>query len=135
MRQTACVARDLPARETVAAAQERLAVSATRLMQGCSAAGILVLRDGRVQTPAPVGQLVIDSGPLRERLGRGACFDAARTHEGDRVCRIGTLTAERQRRPRCAPRPHAQMRDVVAPRHVIGKAVGILMGMRRVTEE
>ncbi|MFD9389481.1 GAF and ANTAR domain-containing protein [Streptomyces sp. NPDC060000] len=190
--QMASMARDLLAQESVDATLRRITASATELVDGCDAAGILVLQDKRVETLAPTDQLVVDSDQLQARLGEGPCFDAAHSAQGERVFRIGDLTAQRSRWPAYAPqahalgvgsmmgfllftddedlgalnfysrkpgafteasemagwllashaaiafssaRTHAQMEHAVATRHVIGEAMGILMGSHHITEE
>lgn len=190
--QMAAMARDLLAQESVDATLNRITGSATELVEGCDAAGILVLRGKEVQTYAPTHKLVTDSDRLQERLREGPCFDAARTKEGERVFRIPDLTREQPRWPAYAPqahrlgvgsmvgfllytedeelgalniyshnpgaftevselagwllashaavafasaRTHAQMERAVATRHMIGEAMGILMGSHDLTEE
>jgi transcriptional regulator with GAF, ATPase, and Fis domain len=190
--QMATMARDLLAQESVKGTLERITASATELVDGCDAAGILVLHDSKVETLAPTHDLVTESDELQQQLGEGPCFDAARSTEGERVFRIADLTAEQQRWPAFAPRAralgvgsmmgfllftddeefgalnlysrrpgafteaselagwllashaaiafssartHAQMEQAVATRHVIGEAMGILMGSRHLTEE
>lgn len=190
--QMASMARDLLAQESVEATLERITASATELVDGCDAAGILVLRDAKVETLAPTHRLVVDSDLLQQRLSEGPCFDAARTSQGERVFRISNLTGEHQRWPAYAPqaralgvgsmmgfllftedenlgalnlysrvpgaftetselvgwllashaavafssaRTHAQLEQAVATRHVIGEAMGILMGRDHVTEK
>ncbi|MFF7266294.1 GAF and ANTAR domain-containing protein [Streptomyces sp. NPDC008159] len=190
--QMATMARDLLAQESVQGTLERITASATELVDGCDAAGILVLHDSKVETLAPTHDLVTESDELQQQLGEGPCFDAARSSEGERVFRIADLTAEQQRWPAFAPRArtlgvgsmmgfllftddeelgalnlysrrpgafteagelagwllashaavafssartHAQMEQAVATRHVIGEAMGILMGSRHLTEE
>lgn len=105
--QMASMARDLLAQESVDATLERITSSATELVDGCDAAGILVLRAGRVETLAPTDQLVVDSDRLQERLGEGPCFDAARHAEGERVFRIANLAGEQPSWPAYGPRAHA----------------------------
>ncbi|GAA3589282.1 GAF and ANTAR domain-containing protein [Streptomyces osmaniensis] len=190
--QMASMARDLLSQDSVAATLERITTSATELVEGCDAAGILVLHDSTVESLAPTHQMVIDSDQLQQRLGEGPCFDAARTGQGERVFRIADLTGLQQRWPAYAPqahalgvgsmmgfllftddedlgalnlysrkpgaftdaselagwllashaavafssaRTHAQMEQAVATRHLIGEAMGILMGSHHVTEE
>lgn len=191
--QMASMARDLLAQDSVNATLERITASATELVDGCDAAGILVLHGTQVETLAPTDQLVIDSDRLQGRLREGPCFDAARSSQGERVFRIADLTGEQQKRwPAYAPqahalgvgsmmgfllftededlgalnlysrkpggftetselagwllashaavafssaRTHAQMEQAVATRHIIGEAMGILMGARHLTEE
>ncbi|WP_212912201.1 GAF and ANTAR domain-containing protein [Streptomyces sp. TS71-3] len=186
------MARDLLAQDTVNTTLERITRSAVELVQGCDAAGILILQGGAVQTLAPTDQMVIDSDQLQERLAEGPCFDAAYGPTDDRVFRIADLTDEQPRWPSYAPearklkvgsmmgfllytededlgalnlyshlpgafteasetagwvlashaavafsgaRTHAQMQHALDTRHVIGEAMGILMGSRRLTEE
>ncbi|MEV5911225.1 antitermination regulator [Streptomyces sp. WAC 01325] len=188
----ASMARDLLAQDSVAATLERITASTTELVEGCDAAGILVLHDNTVESLAPTHQMVTDSDQLQQRLGEGPCFDAARTAQGERVFRIADLTGLQQRWPAYAPqahalgvgsmmgfllftededlgalnlyshkpgafteasevagwllashaavafssaRTHAQMEQAVATRHLIGQAMGILMGSHHLTEE
>ena len=92
--QMASMARDLLAQDSVHTTLERITHSATELVEGCDAAGILVLHGTAVETLAPTEKLVVDSDRLQERLGEGPCFDAARTAEGERVFRITDFTRE-----------------------------------------
>ncbi|MEU6259899.1 GAF and ANTAR domain-containing protein [Streptomyces sp. NPDC047043] len=190
--QMASMARDLLAQESVGATLERITHSATELVEGCDAAGILMLHGKKVETLAPTEQLVVDSDRLQEQLGEGPCFDAARTVDGERVFRIADFTREQPAWPGYAPRArelgvgsmmgfllytedeelgalniysrnpgvftdaselagwllashaaiafssartHAQMEHAVATRHVIGEAMGILMGAHNLTEK
>ncbi|MEU9899082.1 GAF and ANTAR domain-containing protein [Streptomyces phaeochromogenes] len=190
--QMASMARDLLAQESVDATLERITESVTELVDGCDAAGILVVHDAKVETIAPTHHLVTNSDLLQQRLSEGPCFDAARSSQGERVFRISDLTGEHQRWPAYAPqaralglgsmmgfllftededlgalnlyshepgaftetselvgrmlashaavafssaRTHAQMERAVATRHVIGEAMGILMGRHHVTEK
>ncbi|WNZ14791.1 GAF and ANTAR domain-containing protein [Streptomyces sp. 11x1] len=188
----ASMARDLLAQPSVDSTLERITASATELVEGCDAAGILVLHGTSAETLAPTDQLVVDSDRLQERLREGPCFDAARDSEGERVFRISDFTAEQPRWSAYAPqarrlgvgsmmgfllfteeedlgalnlysrrpgafteiselagwllashaavafssaRTHAQLERAVATRHVIGEAMGILMGSHQLTEE
>lgn len=190
--QMAAMARDLLAQQSVDATLGRITHSATELVEGCAAAGILVMRGTEVATLAPTERLVVDSDSLQGRLGEGPCFDAARTMAGERVFRIADFTREQPRWPAYAPqahalgvgsmmgfllftedeelgalnlysrkpgafteaselagwllashaavafssaRTHAQMERAVATRHLIGEAMGILMGAHNLTEE
>ncbi|MET7355214.1 GAF and ANTAR domain-containing protein [Streptomyces mirabilis] len=103
----ASMARDLLAQESVDGTLERITASATELVEGCDAAGILVLHDAKVETLAPTHQMVIDSDQLQQRLGEGPGFDAAYSSQGERVFRIADLTGEHQRWPAYAPQAHA----------------------------
>lgn len=190
--QMATMARDLLAQETVEATLERITASATELVDGCDAVGILILHDAKVETVAPTHRLVGESDLLQQRLGEGPCFDAAHSAHGERVFRIPDLTTAEQRWPGFAPqahqlgvgsmmgfllftgdedlgalnlyshrpgaftetseltgvllashasvafssaRTHAQLERAVATRHLIGEAMGIIMGSHRLTEE
>jgi transcriptional regulator with GAF, ATPase, and Fis domain len=190
--QMATMARDLLSQDSVDATLGRITRTATELVEGCEAAGILILRGGRVQTLAPTEELVVESDRLQVGLGEGPCYDAARSSEGERVFRIPDFTRDEPRWPRYAPqarrlglgsmmgfllftddedlgalnlysrrpgvftpasetagwllashaavafssaRTHAQMEQAVATRHVIGEAMGILMGSHHLTEE
>ncbi|MGW2939371.1 GAF and ANTAR domain-containing protein [Streptomyces sp. NPDC001156] len=190
--QMAIMGRDLLAQKSVTATLERITHSAIELVEGCEAAGILILHGKQVQSLAPTDEFVSVSDQLQARLGEGPCFDAARSHEGERVFRIADLTQKQQRWPAYAPkarelgvgsmmgfllftededlgalnlysrgpgafseasemagwllashaaiafssaRTDAQMHETVTTRHVIGEAMGILMGGHHLTEE
>ncbi|MCI3928521.1 GAF and ANTAR domain-containing protein [Streptomyces sp. AN091965] len=190
--QMAAMARELLAQTSVDDTLRRITASATELVEGCDAAGILVLHGKDVETLAPTSQLVVDSDRLQGRVGEGPCFDAARSSRGARVFRIADFSKEQPRWPAYAPRAHrlgvgsmmgfllftedtdlgalnlyshepgafteaselagwllashaavafssarthAQMEQAVATRHLIGEAMGILMGSHRLTEE
>ncbi|MEU2423268.1 GAF and ANTAR domain-containing protein [Streptomyces sp. NPDC007851] len=190
--QLAAMARDLLAQQSVDSTLARITGAAMELVEGCDAAGILVLHGTKVQTLAPTDGLVVDSDRLQERLGEGPCFDVARAKDGERVFRIRDFSQEQPQWPAYAPaahrlgvgsmmgfllytedeelgalnvysrrpgaftdaselagwllashaavafasaRTHAQMERAVATRHLIGEAMGILMGSHRLTEE
>ncbi|MFJ5040320.1 GAF and ANTAR domain-containing protein [Streptomyces parvulus] len=101
--QMASLARDLLAQESVNDTLDRITGSATELVDGCDAAGILILRDRRVRSLAPTDQVVVESDALQERVGEGPCFDAARTSDGQRQYRIADFRAEAQRWPKYVP--------------------------------
>ncbi|MFD0008460.1 GAF and ANTAR domain-containing protein [Streptomyces sp. NPDC127178] len=106
-RRMASMARDLLAQDSVDATLQRITASAIELVDGCDAAGILVLHGNQVETLAPTDQLVIDSHQLQARLREGPCFDAARSTQRERVFRIADLTSEQPRWPAYAPQAHA----------------------------
>ncbi|MFG2789120.1 GAF and ANTAR domain-containing protein [Streptomyces sp. NPDC048419] len=120
--QMASMARGLLAQTSVDATLERVTTSAVELVEGCDAAGILVLRGTRVLTLAPTEQLVTDSDLLQERLGEGPCFNAARTKDGERVYRIPDFTQEQPRWPEFAPQAH-------------GLGIGSMMGFLLYTDD
>ncbi|WP_225827574.1 GAF and ANTAR domain-containing protein [Streptomyces naphthomycinicus] len=105
--QMASMSRELLAQSSVEDTLTCITSSATELVEGCDAAGILVLHGHTVQTLAPTGRLVIDSDRLQERLSEGPCFDAARTRQGARVFRIADFTHEQPRWPAYAPQARA----------------------------
>uniref|UniRef100_UPI003019B993 GAF and ANTAR domain-containing protein n=1 Tax=Streptomyces pratensis TaxID=1169025 RepID=UPI003019B993 len=97
--QMATMARDLSAQDCVSDMFELITTSATELVEGCDAAGVLVMREDRVRTLAATEQWVTDSDRLQERLQEGPCFDAARHRDGERVYRVVDMTAPHQRWP------------------------------------
>ncbi|MFF7607975.1 ANTAR domain-containing protein [Streptomyces parvulus] len=101
--QMASLARDLLAQESVNDTLDRITGSATELVDGCDAAGILILRGRQVRSLAPTDQVVVESDALQERVGEGPCFDAARTSDGQRQYRIADFRDEAQRWPRYVP--------------------------------
>lgn len=103
-RQMASMARDLLAQESVDATLGRITHAATELVEGCDAAGILVLRDDAVRTLAATDDLVVVSDRVQGELREGPCFDAAHSRTGERVYRIPDFTADAGRWPRYAPR-------------------------------
>jgi transcriptional regulator with GAF, ATPase, and Fis domain len=101
--QMASLARDLLAQDSVNDTLRRITASATELVADCDAAGILILRSGKVQSLAPTEQVVIDSDKLQGRVGEGPCFDAARTSTGERRFRIVDFADEAVRWPKYVP--------------------------------
>ncbi|MGW3661873.1 GAF and ANTAR domain-containing protein [Streptomyces sp. NPDC005141] len=101
--QMAAMAHDLLAQESVDATLERITSSATELVAGCDAAGILLVRGQEVQTLAPTDQLVVQLDQLQQRLGQGPCFDAARNSVKERVFRIPDFTLQESRWPDFVP--------------------------------
>ncbi|WP_371934708.1 GAF and ANTAR domain-containing protein [Streptomyces sp. KL118A] len=120
--QMAAMARDLLAQTSVDATLERITSSAVELVDGCEAAGILILRGQDVETLAPTHPLVVDSDRLQARNGEGPCFDAARNANGERVFRIFDVTREQPRWPAYA-----------AAARALG--VGSMMGFLLFTED
>ncbi|MBB5926377.1 SOS response-associated peptidase family protein [Streptomyces echinatus] len=114
--------RDLLAQSSVEDTLQCITSAATGLVEGCDAAGILILHGRQVKTLAPTDQLIIDSYQLQERLGEGPCFDAARSKQGERIFRIADFTQQEPRWPAYAPQAH----DL---------GVGSMMGFLLYTEE
>ena len=188
----AALARDLLAQDTVTETLERITRSATELVPGCDAAGILILHAKGIRTLAPTDQMVIDSDRLQEQLQEGPCYDVARPESDERVFRIadfrevhpgwpryvaearklglgsmmgfllyteeedlgalniysrspgafteagetaGWLLASHAAVAFSSARTHAQLEQAVATRHIIGEAMGILMGSHELTED
>jgi hypothetical protein len=96
------MARDLLAQNSVQQALDRIVTHAVKLVDGCEAAGILVVRDRQVQTLAVTDNVVRASDRLQAELREGPCFDAARQKE--EIYRISDLTSREQRWPRFVPR-------------------------------
>lgn len=97
--QMATMARDLRAQESVDATLERITGSAVELVEGCDAAGVLILRGRRVLTLAATEQVVVDSDRMQERAGEGPCLDAARRSGGGRIFRIADFAEGTARWP------------------------------------
>ncbi|MCQ8834339.1 GAF and ANTAR domain-containing protein [Streptomyces malaysiensis] len=117
----ATMARDLLAQESVEATLERITEAAVDLVEGCDAAGILVLHGRHVETLAPTDGLVVRSDRLQERLGEGPCFDAARRLGGERVFRIKDFS-----------QPEEYWPDYVGQARGLG--IGSMMGFLLYTE-
>jgi transcriptional regulator with GAF, ATPase, and Fis domain len=113
------MSRDLLAQNSVQQALDQIVNYATDLVDGCEAAGIMVARDGQVQTLAVTDNVVRASDRLQGELREGPCFDAARQKE--EVYRISDLTTREQRWPRFAP----QAREL---------GIGSMMGFLLFTE-
>ncbi|MFJ6514110.1 GAF and ANTAR domain-containing protein [Streptomyces sp. NPDC091406] len=120
--QIATMAHDLLEQDSVSGTLDRIARSATELVEGCDAAGILTLRSDQVQTLASTEPMVDESDRLQGRLKEGPCFDAARRRDGERVYRIADLTVLQQRWPAFAP-PAADL------------GIGSMMGFLLFTDE
>ncbi|MFI5662586.1 GAF and ANTAR domain-containing protein [Streptomyces sp. NPDC051684] len=101
----ASMARELLAQESVDATLRKITTWAVDQVEGCDAAGILMLRNGQVDTLAATDDLVVESDRLQGRVHEGPCFDAART--GHPVFRIKDLSTESTRWRSYAPRAHA----------------------------
>ncbi|NUS78366.1 MAG: GAF and ANTAR domain-containing protein [Streptomyces sp.] len=102
--QMATMARNLLAQESLTGTLQGITASATELVAGCDASGILVLHGKRQGSFAATEQLVTASDALQRDLREGPCFDAAHHPNGERVYRIPDLTAEAQRWPSFAPK-------------------------------
>jgi hypothetical protein len=104
--QMASMARGLLAQPSVDATLTRITYSARDLVEGCDAAGILILHGRQAQTLAPTEDMAVECDQLQARLGEGPCFDAVHHSEGERVFRIPDLTRHASRWPRFAPAAH-----------------------------
>jgi transcriptional regulator with GAF, ATPase, and Fis domain len=119
--QMASMARDLLSQESLSGTLERISGSAVELVEGCEAAGILILHGKTIETLAPTEQLVVASDRLQEQAGEGPCFDAAHTKNDERVFRVRDFAHE-SRWPAYAP----QARQL---------GVGSMMGFLLYTED
>jgi hypothetical protein len=72
---------DPPADETL----ERALEMAIATVPGCEEAGISLVRNGRVETPASVGSLAAACDRLQEDLGNGPCISALADAEAVRI--------------------------------------------------
>lgn len=104
-KQMASMARDLLAQDPVDSTIARITSSATELVEGCDAAGILVINGTTVESLAPTEQPVVDSDLLQGRCGEGPCFDAARHLQTDRVFVSAISPRNRPTGPPTLPRP------------------------------
>ena len=89
--QLADMARDLLTQESTQATLDRIAEYAVELVDGCHAAGILVVRKREVVSIAATDDLARASDQAQGDLREGPCFDA--TTQKRRVYRIADLTA------------------------------------------
>ncbi|MBK5990392.1 GAF and ANTAR domain-containing protein [Streptomyces sp. MBT58] len=97
------MAHDLLAQESVDATLERITGAATELVEGCDAAGILVLVRGEAVTLAPSQPMAAKLDQLQYELGEGPCFDAVRAAVPGRVFRVADVTGMESRWPDFVP--------------------------------
>ena len=117
-RQMASMARELLAQDSVTATLQHITASATELVEGCDAAGILAVRKGRAVTLAACGNMVSESDRLQGELGEGPCFDLARSKDGARVYRIADMTQ---------PQPDWERFAAAARELGVGSMTGVLL--------
>lgn len=96
------MARDLLSQETVQDTLNRIVDHAVRLVDGCEAAGLMVVRGGRAVTLAATDEVVRVSERLQGELGEGPCFEAY--EQTAPVFRVGDISQARDRWPRYAPK-------------------------------
>ncbi|MYU06096.1 ANTAR domain-containing protein [Streptomyces sp. SID8366] len=120
--QMASMARDLLAQPSVDATVKRITDSAHDLVEGCDAAGILLLEGRKATTLAPTHEMVTQCDQLQAHLKEGPCFDAARRTEEERVFRISDFTQHDARWPSFVP----AARDL---------GIGSMMGFLLYTED
>ncbi|MYT72456.1 MULTISPECIES: GAF and ANTAR domain-containing protein [unclassified Streptomyces] len=99
------MARSFLARDAVDETLDKIIDAAAKRVDGCDAAGVLVVRKKQVTTVASTSQIVDDSDRLQERLGEGPCLDASTLQHP--VFRIENLATETVRWRSFAPRAHA----------------------------
>ncbi|WUB59605.1 GAF and ANTAR domain-containing protein [Streptomyces sp. NBC_00582] len=119
--QMALLARKLLDQESVQATLDEIVASAVTLVEGCDAAGILAVRNGRAVTLAASEDTVLECDRLQGDLGEGPCFDLARRTDGERVYRIADLT-----------RPHPTWERFAAAVRTLG--VGSMTGLLLYTD-
>jgi len=95
------MARDLAAQESTRATLDRVVAHAVALVEGCEAAGVMVVRRGEVITLAASDNVVVASDRLQGECGEGPCFDAARNKY--EVYRITDLSTRSDQWPKYAP--------------------------------
>ncbi|WP_433872814.1 GAF and ANTAR domain-containing protein [Saccharopolyspora sp. CA-218241] len=115
------MSRDLLAQETVQGTLDSISAHAVDLVDGCEAAGIMVVhRKGRVETASATDDLVRISDETQAELGEGPCLDAA-AHSTP-AYRIADMAGEGHRWRHYAPRA----RDL---------GIGSMMGLLLYTDE
>lgn len=110
------MARDLLAQDSVQATLDRIGAHAVELVDGCEAAGILTMRNGRVNTLATTDNVARASDRVQGELGEGPCFDAVDDQQP--VYRVADVGARADRWPRYVPE---------ARRIGIGSIMGFLL--------
>ncbi len=70
------VARDLSDQSTVQGTLDRIVTHAASLVDGCTAASVMVVRRGSVETLAATAPVARDADRAQAELRRGPCFDA-----------------------------------------------------------
>jgi transcriptional regulator with GAF, ATPase, and Fis domain len=110
------MARALAAQKTVQQTLDLIVHYAVELVDGCTAASIMVLEKGRVHALAWSNELAHTSDLVQGELGEGPCFDAAR--KGHEIYRIPDMTAKVDQWPRYAHK---------ARELGIGSALGFLL--------
>jgi transcriptional regulator with GAF, ATPase, and Fis domain len=96
------MARDLLAQETVQETLDRIVNHSVNLVDGCEAAGIMVVRDKEVRTLSVSDDLVTTSDRLQGELGEGPCYDAARREQ--QVYRVSDMSERAVRWPLYSPK-------------------------------
>ncbi|GLY78552.1 GAF and ANTAR domain-containing protein [Actinoallomurus iriomotensis] len=114
------MARDLLAQDSLQETLDRIARHAVNLVQGCEAAGIMVLQNRRVHTLAATDDLVLTSDRIQGEVGQGPCFDAVRTKAESYL--VEDMRDEAERWPRYVP-------------HARELGIGSMIGFKLFTEE
>lgn len=95
------MARDLLAQDSVQKTLDRIVAHAVELVDGCEAAGVMMVEDKQVRTLSTSDDVVRASDRMQGEVGEGPCFDAARTPR--EVYRVADMTETVERWPRYAP--------------------------------
>ncbi len=101
----AAMARDLLSQDSVQATLDRIVQHAVELVEGCDAAGILVVRKREVLTIAATDNVALVSDRMQGELREGPCFDA--TTQKQHVYRIADMTLVGDLWPDYTPRARA----------------------------
>ncbi len=96
------MSRDLLAQDSLQHTLDRICAHAVQLVEGCEAAGIMVVRNGEVETLAVTDDVVRASDRMQGELGEGPCFDAAGQRE--QTYRVADLSAGEDQWPRFVPK-------------------------------
>jgi transcriptional regulator with GAF, ATPase, and Fis domain len=96
------MARDLAAQSSVRETLDRIVSHAVALVEGCEAAGVMVVHRGQVETLAASDNMVTVSDQLQSEFQEGPCFDATRNRHD--AYRITDMHSENTRWPQYAKR-------------------------------
>jgi transcriptional regulator with GAF, ATPase, and Fis domain len=96
------MARDLLAQDSMHSTLDRIVAHAVHLVNGCDAAGIMVVEGDRVRTVAATDDIVRVSNHIQGEVGEGPCFDATRNQR--EVYRIADLSTQELQWTRYVPK-------------------------------
>ncbi|GAA5164681.1 GAF and ANTAR domain-containing protein [Pseudonocardia eucalypti] len=138
------MARDLLAQDSVQGTLDRIVVAAVDLVDGCDAAGILAVRDGRVHTLASTDDVVRASDELRasfrlythenKNLGALDLYSSRPGAFAEGFEHVGWLLASHAAVALASARLQANLHEALKSRQVIGAATGIVMARYGLSE-